>query len=305
VVDQALVLRTVQAELAALREPQLWMTARGLAARLRSDHPELRSLSQERLYVIMAEHAEHAANRVIRNSPYPSARTLEVLWGAIARVGEFSVEPPRRLPTSVDEVELLIKSRLHASAGAPADTEVADAPDYFLSYNNKDSAAAIALTEMLESKGHSIWMAGAAIAVGDIINDTVRSAMAASRGMLLYLSSDSLRSLWVAKEQLVAAAGELPRLVVIRGDDPDLMGLVSHWMAGGQDSDRDEDDFGGLLQVDDLSYQVAASFRGELRAHVEDVTRPIYLFPSSDHHNDRLRPLEAFPEADPRQPRSS
>ncbi len=287
----AAALNAAQFELERLEPPKLWLTARGLAARIRSRHPGLRSLSQQSLFEALAHHAEHERARVIRNSRSPSAKTLEVLWGAVSRVGEMEVEPPwRRAQTPEEELAALDR----ALNGAPAEEDADDPPDFFLSYNHNDHAAAAAVTEILEGKGHSVWMAGAVIAAGDMINDAVRSAMAEARGMLLYLSSDSLRSLWVAKEQLVGGLRELPRWIIARGDDVDLMDLIHHWLGGDDDTLRDPGDFGGLLQVDELSYNVAASFRDQLRDDIRDPLRPIYVFPAGDHLSDRFLPLSSF-----------
>jgi len=57
-----------------------------------------------------------------------------------------------------------------------------------------------------------------------------------------------------------------------------------------------------LLQVDAVSFNVAASFREQLRRHVVNPAFPIYMYPPLDGCHERLVPLEWFPEADPSAP---
>jgi hypothetical protein len=292
------VIKAAHRTLEELEPPKLWLTARGLAGRLRK-REGLRSLSQVDLYNLLAEHAEHGRPRLIRNSRSPSARTLEVLWGAVSKVSEMVVEPPRKTPDTYEEVMADLYGRRAAVVDGDAIAEADSAPDFFLSYNFNDSAAAADVAQILERKNYSVWIAGACIAAHAIINDAVRNAMAKAGGMLLYLSSSSLRSLWVAKEQLVGEA--LPRHIIVKGDDGDLIGLVHHWIEGGDDAER-ANDFGGLLQVDAVSFNVAASFREQLRRHVVNPAFPIYMHPPLDGCNERLVPLEWFPEANPSAP---
>jgi hypothetical protein len=151
-------------------------------------------------------HLDAVGTGANRNSRSPSARTLEVLWGAVSKVGKMDVDPPhKRASTPEEELDVFERRQAAVQDGGEA-VESDVSADFFLSYNFNDSGIATAITRLLEDKHYSVWMAGASIAAGEIINDSVRAAMNATRGMLLYLSGDALRSLWVAKEQLV---GEL------------------------------------------------------------------------------------------------
>lgn len=293
--DRERILEAAHHELLKLDKPKVWMTARGLAARIRSSSPKLEPVSQVALFEALCAHAEHRRPRLIRNSTSPSARTLEVLWGAIEKVDERDVDPPRKRATGPSEEF----AELERAQKAPREGDESDDAlpiDFFLSYNFADAVAAAQAAEIIERRGYSVWMAGASIAGGEIINDTVRSAMRGARGMLLYLSGKSLRSLWVAKEQLVGALQDLPRSVIVDGSDADLVALVLHWIAAGDDAQR-KHDFGGLLQVDPVSYRVAVSFREQLRRQIEDPRQPIYAFPASPVQSERLLPLESFPQS--------
>ncbi|MBW7991291.1 MAG: hypothetical protein FVQ84_14935 [Planctomycetes bacterium] len=79
-----MILEATTKELNRLRTPKLWITARGLSHLIRRKYPELCNLSQVRLFDVLSEHMESPGRpRKIRNSRYPSAKTIEVLWGAI------------------------------------------------------------------------------------------------------------------------------------------------------------------------------------------------------------------------------
>lgn len=293
--EQADIIRAAHVELEKLDSSKPWMTARGLARRIRGNQHALPSLTQVALYDSLAAHAEQAAGRVIRNSASPSAITLEVLWGAVSRVDEREVEPPRkRAAAPGSDFDRFLREQ--DASNESRDKEVNDDPaDFFLSYNFDDSEAAAALTQQIEGKGHSVWMAGTSIACGEIINDTVRDAIDDARELLLYLSAQSLRSLWVAKEQLVGLRQQKPRTVIVNGEDADLMGLVQHWVAGGQDDER-VGEFGGLRQIDSVSYSVAASFREQLRSHLTESDSKVYVFPwAANVNSDRLLSLDVFP----------
>ncbi|NIR32284.1 MAG: toll/interleukin-1 receptor domain-containing protein [Gammaproteobacteria bacterium] len=290
--------------LAALEAPKLWMTARVLARRLRKQRPELGGISQIELFEALARHAARGRDhRTIRNSPVPSERTLEVLWGAVERVGELGVEPPflRTVSPDDDPAALLDAARNPVDADVPEeDHEEDDAePPFFLSYSFDDSAAAKEIAGALERKGYSIWMAGTQIALGDFINEQVREAIGKSRGLLLYLSADSLRSLWVAKEQLVGEGLRLERTIIVKGDDPDLMALLSHWISPVPLRPGAGEPGIPLEQV--VSYNVASRFRELLRETLGRAGSVVYLHPEGGQADgERLLGLSAFPPARPR-----
>lgn len=297
------VIEATRSVLAALEAPKLWMTARVLARRLRKQRPELGGVSQVELFEALARHAARGRDhRTIRNSPVPSERTLEVLWGAVERVGERDVEPPflRTVSPHDDPAALLDAARNPADADVQeADDEEDDAePPFFLSYSFNDSAAAKEIAGALEGKGHSIWMAGTQIALGDFINEQVREAIGKSRGLLLYLSADSLRSLWVAKEQLVGEGLQLERTIIVKGDDPDLMALLRHWISPVPPRPGAEEP--GIPLDQAVSYNVASRFRELLR---ETLGRPgsiVYLHPEGrGADGERLLALSAFPPPRP------
>ncbi len=294
------ILELATAELKQLRAPKLWMTARGLSRRIRKKYPELRSLSQVSLFDVLSAHAaSNERPRKIRNSPYPSMKTLEVLWGAIDgdRLKEREVDlPTMRADGAEPNPEKMISTALN-----PREEEVNEEfdwpPSWFLSYNFQDTEAARAIVDAIEHKGHSVWMAGAQIVSEEIINDEVVNAMKHAGGHLLYLSATALKSLWVGKEMIVGEIMNLPRTIIVNGDDADLMGLVRHWIGGGRSST-----FGRIKEYRGVSYQAARQFQDLLKQHLRCESNEIYLFPDvlDEEHasNERMLSLSEFPDAD-------
>ncbi len=293
--DEAIV-EAARSALAGLQPPKLWMTARFLSRRLRKRHPELRGLSQVELFDVLTKHAARGrGNRAVRNSPYPSDSTLEVLWGAVEKVDERDVEPPfLESPAGADDLPR--PAPAHAPGDPEAQEETDAAKPYFLSYNFKDAGAAHEVAAILERKGHPVWLAGARIAHGEFINERVKTAIGEARGLLLYLSAESLRSLWVAKEQIVGQALDLERTIVVKGDDPDLMTLVRHWLDPAARAKGGEEP--GIPMHQTASRAVAEQFRAALREDLAQPDRVVWLHPEGSHADGRrLRGLADFPDA--------
>lgn len=295
------ILEAATAELKQLSAPKLWMTARALSRRIRQKYPELRNLSQVSLFDVLSTHAASTERpRKIRNSPYPSIKTLEVLWGAID--GDRLKErrdvdlPTMRADGAEPNPEKMVARALNPLEDE-ANEELDGPPSLFLSYNFKDTEAARDIVDSIEHKGHSVWMAGAQIVAEEVINDEVINAMKCAGGHLLYLSANALKSLWVGKEIIVGEAMKLPRTIIINGGDADLMGLVRHWIGGGRSST-----FGKIEEYRGVSYQAARQFQGLLKEHIRCESNTIYLFPDApdeEHgNNERMLSLSEFPDAD-------
>ncbi len=295
------ILEVATAELKQLGAPKLWMTARALSRRIRKKYPELQSLSQVSLFDVLSTHAASTERpRKIRNSPYPSKNTLEVLWGAIDgdQLRErHDVNPPTmRADGAGPNPEKMVATALN-----PLEDEVNEEldwpPSLFLSYNFQDTEAARNIVDAIERKGHSVWMAGAQIVDGEVINNQVINAMKHAGGHLLYLSANALKSLWVGKEVIVGETMNLPRTIVVNGGDADLMGLVRHWIGGGRSST-----FGKIEEYRGVSYQAARQFQDLLKEHLRCESNKIYLFPDApdeEHVNKtRMLSLTEFPDAD-------
>ncbi len=282
------ILEAAHHELRKLARPgnqRLWMSARSIASKLRR-HPGFRELSQVRVFRVLMEHAA-SDNRRIRNSPLPSERTLEVLWAALGEhgVSEANVPPPVLTPPQGQP--------LHRELGEmepSAAEEVVDwPPTHFISYNFADSADVGEVVNTLESEGHSIWMAGVRIAEGELINDKVIAALTSCKHQFIYLSTNSLMSLWVAKEMLVGAAMERPQTLILKGNDGQLMALVRDWLAGVRDSEH-------VTAYRGVSEHVASHFRDLLFEHLQSPDRTLYTFPEPvEPVHARVQPLSEFP----------
>lgn len=281
------ILQAAHEELCKLNAPKLWMTERGLARRIHRN-TTLEGVTQVRLRKVLMEHAALGpGRRIIRNSPYPSAKTLEVLWGAIRAdngVGERDVPPP------IHDRGML---RMEAPEGEGRSEEEESVPTHFLSYNFGDSDDAVAAAEVLEAKGHSIWIAGARIVDEEHINDAVIGAMRSVANHLIYLSANALQSLWVGKEALLGDNLSLKQTIIAKGDDPDLMQLVRDWMDGKQAADSAR-----IAQYEGVSFLAAWKFKELLKTHLQTPEEVIYLSPGADADaHPRLRPLSEFPTA--------
>ena len=289
------------AELKLLDTPKLWMTARGLSRRIRLKYPELSGLSQIKLFDILSAHANSIERpRKIRNSPFPSLKTLEVLWGAIdgERVIEKEVEPPTMRAEGAEPNPDKMISRACNVLDDEVNEQFDLPPTLFLSYNFNDTEEARCIVDSLENRGHSVWMAGAQIVAEEIINDAVINAMKQAEGHLLYLSENALKSLWVGKETMFAAAINLPRTIIVNGLDVELMGLVRHWMSGGKSLE-----FGKIDEYKGVSFQAARMFQDLLKEYVRVESNVIYVFPdtpANTHSNDeRVVSFSKYPDVIP------
>lgn len=290
------ILEAAKFELQKLRRDKPWLTARVIAKRVRQK-PELKTLSQNRLYDVLQRHAALGKDhRDIRNSPYPSTRTLETLWAAVGPgfVRDRDVEPP-----------FLLDGGNEAEAHAPAEPapeeeldeiaeDEADAPDTFFSYRFRDRQTVRAVAERLEAKGHSIWIAGARIVAGQNINDEVIRAMGTADKQVLYLSRHTFDSLWVGKEIIVGAKRDLDQTLVIDGEDRELVGLLVDWMQGNYQSE-----YSYIADYQGVSEGVALEFQQLLKAYLEDADKRVYLYPEwpedAPEPHERMRPLDAYP----------
>lgn len=289
--------------LSRLAQPRFWMTARGMARRIRKmarrvhDFQELVGLSQVELFDQLVEHASRGrGNRVIRNSRSPSFHTLEDLWGAVENVGEQDVPPPMLLLSKTNEPGPDPKMLMMDGDFDP-DKEVDEQDAFFMSYNHCDEVAALAIVSTLENKGHSVWIAGNRIAEGEFISQSVRRAIQTAKGLILYLSANSLQSLWVAKEAIVGEALSLnePIKIIVKSDDADLMALVSYWLDPA--TENSDDPVPGIPLESSTSYRVAMTFREILENEVRRTDNRIYLYPDYECANGRrLFGLSDFPD---------
>ena len=301
--NYGITIKAAETVLSRMERPRVWMTARGMAHRIRIlardeyGFRKLVGLSQVDLFNKLVEHASReVGDRVIRNSRFPSFHTLEDLWGAIATVGDRDVLPPMLLLSTTDRPRTDSELSITVDDFDP-NREVEEQAAYFMSYNHCDEAAALAIVSELEKKGHSVWIAGSRIAEGEYISQRVRRAIQAAKGTILYLSEKSLQSRWVAKEAIVSEALSLdePLKIIVKSDDADLIALVSYWLHSATEN-CDETESRVPLELS-TSNQAAVKFRNILKREVHETDNKIYLYPDySCADGSRLFGLSDFPD---------
>jgi hypothetical protein len=292
------ILKAAKKELLALHERpdsrKLWLTARVLAKRIR-DRPGFHDLSRTRLEAVLMEHrGKPVGQRCIRNSKYPSGRTLEVLWGAIAqgRLEDIEVPPPTLARDWSNRPE---RERDAHGNELNEDDIHHERPTVFLSYNSSDLERAHEVVEILTERGHSVWFAETRIRPGEEINVAVQAALDLVGRHVVYLSWTALESLWVGNEFLFGAAQELEQFHVVRGDDREAMSRViasTHHWAGG---------IGGIeVPPDATSREQVCQFHKTVEQQLSDGQRKIYVHPLPEGGlggEPCLRPLSDFPVA--------
>jgi hypothetical protein len=218
-------------------ESKRWMTARFLSQRLRRRHPAHRAqLGQDRLFEILLAHYDHTPreNRLIRPSRLPSGKTLETLWGRV-REGEVEEgESPILRGANEESVHAIGDRNENAKVQDPADEETL--PDFFISYNQHDESEARRIAGILDRRGWSTWVAGERISPGGNINNLVREALGVARGFGLYLTENSVKSLWVGKE-LLFGTGNLTKYVILNAEDDELIKIFAAWRSGKRDAE--------------------------------------------------------------------
>ena len=174
-----------------------WRTTRGLEEELR--------LESGTLFPVLEEHANQK-NRKIRYHKYPS-RSLEVLWGLVARVGENPNLPPIRRATYPS-----------------ADSTRGVGPLVFVSHSHRDESVAVKIGQMLIESGAQPWLFEMKIEEDQPIIHAVYESIQNCDGAVIYISRSALGSLWVHKE-FGRALNEVNAsvLVVLDGGDPELV----------------------------------------------------------------------------------
>lgn len=178
-----------------------WMTARGLATKMRRlDSKHFSALDQVRLTKVLLQHYDGLSpeRRKIRASRLPSRKTLETLWGRVKPGERETGESPilRRA-----DVETCSKLSPEIGCGSvESDEEVEEAPSLFLSYSHRDEADAGIIAARLDHLGDSTWISGERIHEGASINDEIRGALGECKKFAVFLTDNSATSKWVNKE---------------------------------------------------------------------------------------------------------
>ncbi len=285
--DRALELTT---RLLAEADQYPWKPAKYLASRLRSVHG-LR-ISADTLEGALLEHAKQPERR-IRYSFFPARKTLDLLWGHVANIGEFGALP---------DVLLQPDHELQAQLANMTTPDLAeDAPWCFLSHSFRDLATVLRLREELVGRGYGVWIAETEIQLGAMITDAVQSGLREADVLAVYLSNRSIVSRWVLKETGVAVhQWKLPPVVVIDGRSSELVELFAAWLKGADDWEAQvRDTMAALLDTD--HFEQAATNVSQLvvgaLAEVPSELRFVVAFPASPQRgaSDFHTLDEAFP----------
>lgn len=174
-----------------------WMTARYLARRLgnRVDGRQI----EDMLLVHCQDAEDNGETPLIRYSSLPSRKTLEVLWGAIEKVGRRPLENI---------------TQNHVADDALNEFEALEAADIFVSHSHRDYPAVKTIARYLLQNDIVPWLAETHIEQDKHIHTEIINALGASQDFLLYLSSNALDSRWTGKEYFYAAHRGIPIFIV-------------------------------------------------------------------------------------------
>lgn len=186
-----------------------WMTARGIASRLRN------RVDRVQIEQILLAHCKECEDKGlplrVRYSSLPSRSTLDVLWGAIEKVGS------RRLENITQD---------HVVDGSLAEFESLDKADVFLSHSHRDYDAVMAVATLLLQEGVVPWLAETHIGQGEHIHEQIIGALGASQAFLLFLSPHALDSRWTGKEYVNARSRGIPVFVVANIDFEEITAIL-------------------------------------------------------------------------------
>jgi hypothetical protein len=174
-----------------------WMTANYIAGKIAS------RVDGQQIEETLLAHCRDTENRgevpIVRYSSLPSRTTLEVLWGAIEKVG------PRKLASIIQD---------NVADDSLAEFECLDQADVFLSHCHRDYAGVMAVARHLLQNDIVPWLAETHIEQDKHIHEEIISALGTSQGFLLYLSPNALDSRWTGKEYHYALNGGIPIYIV-------------------------------------------------------------------------------------------
>ncbi len=163
-------------ELLPLKSPRHWLSSTHLSQRV--------GISKNELEAILIPHAE-SKDWIVRYCYYPSGESLELLWGHKIKVGK-----QKNLPS-------------------PYRTEAPESGDLgpdnfqswiFISHNSKDEKKVREISKIVESCEYGAWIFQQQIEKNEQIIGAVATAINECSHFIVYLSKNSLPSLWVDKE---------------------------------------------------------------------------------------------------------
>ena len=186
-----------------------WMTASYIARKIgnRFDGKQI----EEMLLAYCRDAEDSGGNLRVRYSSLPSRRTLEVLWGAVEKVGS------RRLENITQD---------HVADDSLVEFECLDQADVFVSHSHRDYTAVMAVAKYLLQNGVVPWLAETHIGQGEHIHEEIISALSSSQDFLLYLSPNALDSRWTGKEYNYALNRKIPIFIVADIDSSEIKELL-------------------------------------------------------------------------------
>ncbi|MGD8588646.1 MAG: toll/interleukin-1 receptor domain-containing protein [Chromatiales bacterium] len=187
-------------KLKCLSSPKHWLSTSRLASSLQVEPGDLERALQA--------HAERPDWKV-PYSYYPSGRSLERLWGHKSKVGKQGTLPPVERQDHPEEGDI--------------------GPDnfdswIFISHNERDEDKVRRVAEIVQSCGFGPWIFQQQIMWGDPIFESVRAAIDDCKHFIVFVSANSLPSLWVEKELRVhfrLAQQDLEKETIVVADDND------------------------------------------------------------------------------------
>ncbi len=187
-----------------------WMTANYIAGKIAC------CVDGKQIEEVLLAHCRNTEDRgdvpIVRYSSLPSRKTLEVLWGAIEKVGS------RRLENITQD---------NVVDDSLAKFECLDQADVFLSHSHRDYAGVMTVAKHLLQKDIVPWLAETHIEQDKHIHAEIINALSASQDFLLYLSPNALDSRWTGKEYQYALDRGIPIFIVADIACRDIVALLN------------------------------------------------------------------------------
>lgn len=194
----------IQYKLKSLAKPMVWMTARGLTNYLASLDFTAKHGNENIMSSLLVEQLlyelEQNGNGSIRRSVLPGKKNLGVLWGHTGNVGDRNVLPVEKNT---------IADNFFNTEGFKADENTKKC---FISHSHKDVSDVIEIGKKLLGFNVYPWMAETDIKINQAINYEIQLAIKSADYFLIYVTENSIQSVWTEKE--LAVAQGLTRLVV-------------------------------------------------------------------------------------------
>lgn len=190
-----------------------WMTAKRIATKSDLAVEETQKLLLDNI----AKSWEKNETPKIRYSNLPSKKTLQVLWGAVSKVGIRPLMPLAR----TDEIDDALNDVVDRASA-----------NIFFSHSHKDYDKVIRIAKSLAHTGFSPWLAETHIDLHEHINEEIEQAIGQAEAFLLFLSKHALNSRWTGKEYGVAVKKLKIPIIVIADNEKTICELTGQLANG-------------------------------------------------------------------------